>query len=82
MKGRLDTHKRELEVLQQKLSQNQMQYYQTLINPCSNSIRAKTSRNSLPTSTPRKIEIADDNKAIDDLHDQLRQEGGDPGWLR
>ena len=30
----------------------------------------------------KKQQIADDEKAIDDLHDQLRHEGGDPGWLR
>jgi SMC interacting uncharacterized protein involved in chromosome segregation len=30
----------------------------------------------------KKQQIAKDEKAIDDLHDQLRQEGGDPGWLR
>jgi flagellar biosynthesis chaperone FliJ len=30
----------------------------------------------------KKQQIADDEKAIEDLHDQLRHEGGDPGWLR
>jgi len=30
----------------------------------------------------KKQEIAADDKAIQDLQDQLRKEGGPPGWLR
>jgi hypothetical protein len=30
----------------------------------------------------KKQQIADDEKAIEDLRDQLRHEGGDPSWLR
>jgi hypothetical protein len=82
LKSRLDTHQRELDVLQQKLGQNQMQYY----NDPSKSLMQQYSREDINKFTAdidaKKQEIADDNKAIDDLHDQLRHDGGDPGWLR
>lgn len=82
LKGRLETHQRELDVLQQKLGQNQMQFY----NDPNKSLQQQYSRediNKLTTDIDaKKQQVADDNKAIDDLRDQLRHEGGDPGWLR
>jgi predicted RNase H-like nuclease (RuvC/YqgF family) len=82
LQGTLDTHKRELEVLQQKLGQNQMQYY-----PDPNkSLLQQYSRDDINKFTTdidaKKQQIADDEKAIEDLRDQLRHEGGDPSWLR
>jgi len=59
-----------------------MQYY----NDPSKSLMQQYSREDINKLTSdidaKKQEIADDNKAIDDLHDQLRHDGGDPGWLR
>jgi len=82
LKATLETHQRELDVLQQKLGQNQMQYY----NDPNKSLQQQYSRediNKLTTDIDaKKQQVADDNKAIDDLRDQLRHEGGDPGWLR
>jgi len=82
LQGQLDTHKRELEVLQQKLGQNQMQYY-----PDPNkSLLQQYSREDINKHRAdidaKKQQIADDEKAIEDLHEQVRHEGGDPGWLR
>ncbi len=83
LKGTLETHQRELDVLQQKLGQNQMQQYG---NDPNKSLQQQYSRDDINKLTTeinaKKQQIADDNKAIDDLHDQLRHEGGDPGWLR
>ncbi|MGA3325127.1 MAG: hypothetical protein ABSF45_11690 [Terriglobia bacterium] len=82
LQGQLDKDKRELEVMQQKLGQNQTQYYS---NP-QQSLMQQYSRGDIDKFTAdieaKKQQIAKDEKAIDDLHDQLRQEGGDPGWLR
>lgn len=82
LQSQLDTHKRELDVLQQKLGQNQMQYYP---NP-QDSLMQQYSRSDINKLTAdidaKKQQIADDEKAIDDLHEQLRREGGDPSWLR
>ena len=82
LQDQLETHKRELAVLQQKLGQNEMQYY-----PDPNkALTQQYSRSDIDKLTAdidaKKQQIADDQKAIDDLHDQLRREGGDPGWLR
>jgi hypothetical protein len=83
LKSKLDTHQRELDVLQQKLGQNQMQQYG---NDPNKSMLQQYSREDINKLTAdidaKKQQIAGDNKAIDDLHDQLRHEGGDPGWLR
>jgi hypothetical protein len=82
LKGKLETHQRELDVLQQKLGQNQMQFY----NDPNKSLQQQYSREDISKLTTeidaKKQQVADDNKAIDDLRDQLRHEGGDPGWLR
>lgn len=82
LQDQLDIHKRELDVLQQKLGQNQVQYYP---NP-QDSLMQQYTRGDIDKLTAdidaKKQQVADDQKAIDDLHDQLRNEGGDPGWLR
>jgi len=82
LQARLDTDKRQLDVLQQKLGQNQMQYY----NDPNQSLLQQYSREDIDKLTAeidaKKQKVADDDKAIEDLHEQLRREGGDPGWLR
>jgi len=82
LQDQLETHKRELAVLQQKLGQNAMQYY---ADP-NKSLMQEYSRSDIDKLTAeidaKKQQIADDEKAILDLHDQLRREGGDPAWLR
>ena len=82
LQDQLETHKRELAVLQGKLGQNQMQYY-----PDPNkALMQQYSRSDIDKLTAeidaKKQQIADDEKAIGDLHDELRRDGGDPGWLR
>jgi predicted RNase H-like nuclease (RuvC/YqgF family) len=82
LQDQLDTDKRELNVLQQKLGQNQTQYY-----PDPNkTLQQEYTRGDIDKLTAqidsKKQQIANDEKAIDDLRDQLRHEGGDPGWLR
>jgi len=68
--------------LQQKLGQNQNQYY---ADP-NKSLLQQYSRNDINKFTDeidaKKQQVADDENAIDNLRDQLRHEGGDPGWLR
>jgi predicted RNase H-like nuclease (RuvC/YqgF family) len=78
----LSTHQRELSVLEQKLGQNQEQYY-----PDPNkALQQEYSRSDIDKLTgqidAKKAQIAADEQAIDDLHDELRRDGGNPGWLR
>ena len=85
LQDRLQLDQRELSVLEQKLGQNQMQYY---TDPLKGLLQE-----SGPTAlsdvhklqdqvAKKKDDVAADQKAIDDLQEQLRNEGGDPGWLR
>jgi hypothetical protein len=85
LRDRLEIHQRELDVLQQKLGQNQMMFYP---DPSKGLLQQ-----SGPTAmsdvyklqdqiTKKKAEIAADQEAIEDLREQLRREGGDAGWLR
>jgi len=82
LQANLDLHKRELAVLQQKLNLDQPQYY----DDPQKALEQEYSRSDINKATQdvdaKKQQIADDEKAIDDLHDQLRRESGDPGWLR
>jgi hypothetical protein len=85
LQTRLETHRRQLSVLEQKMSQGDMQYY------------ANPQKTLEQTSTPsfysdvnklrdemakKKQEIAGDEQAMENLRDQLRREGAPPGWLR
>jgi hypothetical protein len=82
---RLQIDQRELSVLEQKLGQNQMQYY-----PDPNKGLLQESGPTALSDIHRlqdqidkkKAEIAADQEAIEDLREQLRREGGEPGWLR
>ncbi len=82
LQDRLNLHQRELNVLQQKFGQNEMQYYpdpqKTLDQQYSRGDINKLQQDV----DKKKQQIADDEQAIQDLRDQLRREGGDPGWLR
>jgi hypothetical protein len=78
-------HERELEVLQQKLAIGNIQYYpdpnkqlQQTSGPLARSDINKTQADV----DAKKKEIESDDNAISDLEDQLRHDGGDPGWLR
>jgi len=78
-------HERQLEVLQEKLGQNNIQYYpdpnKTLIQQ--STPRARSDINQLQADIDaKKLEIQKDDEAISNLQDQLRRDGGDAGWLR
>ncbi len=85
LQTRLSLHQRELSVLEQKLSQNQMQYYsdpqKTLIQESTPAFHSDVNKRRSDVEN-KKQQIADDQKAVDDLQDQLRRDGGNPGWLR
>ena len=83
LKDKLDTDQRELDVLQQKLGQNQMQQYGNDPNKSLTQQYSREDINKLTADIDAKKQVVDDdNQAIEDQRNQLRQEGGDPGWLR
>jgi len=85
LQDRLEIDQRELSVLEQKLAQNQMQYYP---DPNKGLLQesgptAMSDIHKLQDQIDKKrAEVAADQEAIDDLREQLRREGGDAGWLR
>lgn len=82
LQSRLELHQRELHVLQQKQGQGQMQYY---ADP-NKTLQQEYSRSDInkrnDAIAKKQAQIDEDNRAIQDLRDQLRREGGPPGWLR
>jgi hypothetical protein len=82
LRSRRELHQRQLSVLQQKLSQGQMQFYNDP-NKALQQEYSRTDVNKLNDEIARKQqEIAADDQAIQDLEDQLRREGHPAGWLR
>jgi hypothetical protein len=85
LQNQLDTHQRELVVLQQKLGQNEMMYYpdpnKGLLQQSGPTAMADVYKLQ-DQIAKKKAEIAADQEAIEDLREQLRREGGDAGWLR
>lgn len=77
LQQRLDTHQRELEVLQQKLGENQVQYY---ANP-SEALEQQHSREDISRITDaieqKHHQVEADQQAIADLEDEVRRQGGD-----
>lgn len=82
LRERLDFDQRELDVLQQKLGQHQVQYYS---NP-SEALQQQYSRediNRLQAAIDDKQQQVDaDQQALNDLEDEFRRQGGDPGSLK
>ncbi len=73
-----DAH--ELDILQREYNLKQQQYY----SDPNTAMKEQYNRSDL-TDTKKQIDdktqlVAQDKKAIEDLQDQLRQAGGDPGW--
>lgn len=85
LRAQLDMHQRELSVLQQKLGQAQMVYSpdpnKTLIQESTPAFYSDESK-LREQIKDKQDQIDADQKAMDDLQEQLRREGGDPGWLR
>jgi hypothetical protein len=85
LSDRLETDRRELDVLEQKLGQGQMMYYP---NPNRGLYQESgpTAMSDVHTLqdqvAEKKKDIERDQEAIENLREQLRREGGDSGWLR
>ncbi len=82
LQSNLDLHQRELSVLQQKLNQNEMQYYPDPNKTLTQEFNRGDINKLTQEIDQKKAQVEADQKAIDDLREQLRHEGGDPGWLR
>jgi hypothetical protein len=85
IRSRVELHQRELAVLEQKLGLASTEYSG---NPQNTLEQESTPAfhhdlNKLREEIDaKKQRIADDEKAMNNLRDELRKDGGDPGWLR
>ena len=82
IRSQMDLHQRQLSVLEQKLSQNQMQFYDDPNKTLQQEFSRKDIGNLSQDIEKKKEEIAADEQAMTDLQDQLRREGSPSGWLR
>jgi len=85
LEERLELDQRELTVLQQRLGQSRMMYYSDPVQGLlqSSGPTAMSDVHSLQDQIEAKqAAVAKDREAIDDLQEELRRAGGDPGWLR
>ncbi len=82
LQDRLNLHQRELNVLQQKFGQNEMQYYPDPQKTLDQQYTRDDITKLQQDLDKKKQQVADDEQAIENLREQLRREGGDPGWLR
>jgi hypothetical protein len=85
LEERLELDQREVTIFQQTLGQNQMLYYSDPVQGLLQS-SGPTAMSDIHSQqdliAKKQADVAADQAAIDDLQDELRREGGDPGWLR
>jgi hypothetical protein len=86
LQSQKEMHQRELDVLEKKLSQGQMQYYSDPTKQLMQESNPGTYRSDINKKQDeidkKKKQIAADDKAIADLEQQCQREGCPPGWLR
>lgn len=82
LRAKLETHQRQLQVLQQKLAQNQMQYYADPNKTLAQEFTREDVNKITQDIQAKRQEIEADQKAIEDFQDRLRREGADPGFVR
>jgi hypothetical protein len=84
IRNRLDLQRRQLSVLEQKLSQSQMNFHddpqKTLLQESSPEFYSEIVKLREDIQN-KKEEIAASEKALDDLREEARRGGGNPGWV-
>jgi chromosome segregation ATPase len=85
LRSQMEFHRRQFAVLKQQLGLARMQYYpdpqKTLEQESTPAFQKDLNKLRTKIANAEKA-IADDQKAMDDLQQELRREGGDPGWIR
>lgn len=85
IRSRMEFQQRQLAVLKQQLGLAKMQYYpdpqKTLEQESTPAFQIDVDKLRTKIANAEKA-VDDDQKAMDDLQQELRREGGDPGWIR
>ncbi len=79
---KLAEDKKDLDLLQREYNLKQTQYYSDPNQAMKEQYSSDDLKNSKDKIDQRTADVAKDQQAIEDLEDQLRQSGGDPGWAR
>jgi hypothetical protein len=81
LQERLDMDRRELSVLEQKLNISNKQFY----NDPNEALRQQYTRQDITELTKaadqKRQQVAQDQQDLENLREELRHAGGDPGWL-
>ena len=85
IRSRLELHQRQLAVLEQQWGLTSTEYYpnpqKTLEEESTPTFHADLNKLRAKIEDTKR-QIADDQKAMEDLREELRRKGGDPGWIR
>jgi hypothetical protein len=85
LRSQMEFHRRQLAVLKQQMGIARMQYYpnpqKTLEQESSPAFQKDIDKLRARIAKAEKA-VANDQEAMEDLQQELRQERGDPGWIR
>ena len=81
-RGRLRTAEKELDILQRELNLQTQQYYSDPNKALRQQYDRSDINNLRKAIDDKKAEVEKLRRALSDLEDELRREGGDPGWAR
>jgi hypothetical protein len=79
---KIDKAEKELDLLQREEEKSQVQYYSDPQKALTEQNTRKDINDKQAKIDAKKLEIAQLKQGLDDLEDQLRKSGGDPGWAR
>jgi predicted RNase H-like nuclease (RuvC/YqgF family) len=79
---KIDKAEKELDLLQREEEKAQVQYYSDPQKALKEQNTRKDINDKQAKIDAKKLEIAQLKQGLDDLEDQLRKSGGDPGWAR
>jgi hypothetical protein len=79
---KIDKAEKELDLLQREEEKAQVQYYSDPQKALTEQNTRKDINDKQAKIDAKKQEIAQLKQGLDDLEDQLRKSGGDPGWAR
>jgi len=81
-RAKIEAAEKELDILQREETKAEVQYYPDPQKALQEQYTRQEINDKLAKIDAKKKEIADLKQQLDDLEDELRKSGGDPGWAR